>query len=74
MKVGDLVQVVARSAAGGVPKGAIGIILEEIRQSDDYSRFVVRWVYGNHMPRLLDLRMKESTTYGNGLEVISESI
>ena len=71
MKVGDLVTVVEERACGGVPNGAIGLVLEQDNSQTTTPRWIIRWVSGSEV--FPGMPMKESTTYGHGLEVISES-
>ena len=74
MKVGDLVRVFEKRACGGVSNGAIGLVLEEDNSQITTPRWKIMWLSGNEMTgRLKTSRMKESVTYGHGLEVISES-
>jgi hypothetical protein len=71
MKVGDLVTVVENRACGGVPNGAIGLVLEEDNSQPTTPRWRIMWVAGNNMPN--GGVFSESMTYGYGTEVISES-
>jgi len=75
MKVGDLVRVFEPRACGGVPEGALGLVVEnKITDRYDYrhNQWVIWWLSGSTMPGS-SFVMKESETYGRGLEVISES-
>ena len=68
MKVGDLVrQVQAKST---VPVGALGIIVEEVAQTD-LSRYTILWTAGNKRDE--HHVVTETVGYGYGYEVISES-
>ena len=68
MKVGDMVrQVQAKST---VPVGALGVIVEEVAQSD-LSRYTILWTAGNK--RNENHVVTETVSYGYGCEVISES-
>jgi hypothetical protein len=67
VKVGDMVrQVQAKST---VPVGALGIIVEEVAQSD-LSRYTILWTSGNKRDE--DNIVTETVSYGYGCEVISE--
>ena len=69
---GDLVRVVEPRACGGLPLGAIGLVLEEADgNSATRTRYKVMWFNNNEV--FPGMTMKESLTYGHGLEVISES-
>ena len=70
LNIGDLVRVVETRACGGVPNGGIGLVVEEDNTQVNYPRWVIRWVSGNEV--LPGMPMRESTTYGHGLEVISD--
>ena len=75
IKVGDLVRVFEPRACGGVPHGAIGLVIEN-KITDRYNpsrhnQWVIMWLAGNEMDNGFHV-MRESTTYGHGLEVISE--
>jgi hypothetical protein len=70
MKVGDLVRVCKETACGGVPNGALGLVIEE-KPEYHMSRWVIWWLTGNEI--MPGVPMKESTTYGHGVEVISEN-
>jgi hypothetical protein len=76
MKVGDLVRVFEPRACGGVPQGALGLIVEnkitDLHDPHRHSQWVIMWLAGNKMDNGFH-EMKESITYGHGLEVISES-
>lgn len=72
MKPGDLVRVFEPRACGGLPIGAVGLVLEEDNTQIKTPRWKIMWffnntVWGGH-------KMTESTTYGHGIEVISEKI
>ena len=70
-KKGDLVRVHEPRACGGLPLGAIGLILEEDSRQPSSPRWTVIWMNRNEV--LPGYFMKESVTYGHGIEVISES-
>jgi hypothetical protein len=75
LKVGDLVRVFEPRACGGVPQGAIGLVVEN-KTTDRYwpgshDAWTVIWLSGNEVIPVIPMR--ESVTYGHGLEVISES-
>ena len=70
IKVGDLVRVFEPRACGGVVLGAIGLVLDEDNRQTFSPRWTVHWLHGNDVSNT-DLKMKESVTYGHGLEVIS---
>ena len=70
-KAGDLVRVIEPRACGGLPLGALGLVLE--RESSVVSvaqqRYTVMWIHNNEV--MPGFPMKESVTYGYGLEVLS---
>jgi len=70
MKVGDLITVVEERACGGVPNGAIGVVLEEDNSQLTTPRWRIMWVAGNDLGE--GRSFSESTTYGYGTEVICE--
>ena len=71
MKVGDLVEVFESRAAGGLSIGAIGLILSEDNRQPTTPRWTVMWLLNNTIEGV-GLKLRESVTYGYGLEVISE--
>jgi len=71
MKVGDLVEVFEPRACGGLSAGAIGLVLSEDNSQLTTPRWTILWVAGNEVWG--GHTMSESTTYGYGIEVISES-
>ena len=71
MKVGDLVRVFNPRACGGLKVGAVGLVLDEDSRQPTTPRWTIMWMYGNQI--LSGHRLSESTTYGHGIEVISES-
>ena len=71
MNVGDLVIVTEERACGGVPNGAIGLVLEEDKRQPMSFKWKIMWLAGNEV--MSGLQMKESVTYGHGVEVISEN-
>jgi len=71
MKIGDLIRVFERKAAGGIPKGALGLVLNEDNSQRTTPRWTIMWLSGNEI--VGGYPMKESVTYGHGIEVISES-
>jgi len=75
VKVGDLVRVHEPRACGGVKQGAIGLVVENkiIDRHDPHrhNQWVVIWLAGNEI--MPGMPMRESVTYGHGLEVISEA-
>jgi hypothetical protein len=74
IKVGDLVRVFEKRACGGISNGAIGLVLEEDNSQITTPRWTIMWLSGSEMTgRLKNSRLKESVTYGHGLEVINES-
>jgi hypothetical protein len=70
MKVGDLIRVFQTRAAGGVPNGAIGLVLNEDNNQKTTPRWTIMWLSGSEI--ISGHVMKESVTYGHGIEVISE--
>lgn len=70
MKVGDLVR--QEREDGTVPVGAIGLVLAEDNRQKTVKRWTIKWITGNTMPDG-KLRIGETTGYGYGVEVISES-
>ncbi len=68
MNVGDLVRVFQQEACGGVPNGAIGLVLDEDNNQPTTPRWTIMWLSGNEI--LPGHPMKESVTYGHGVEVI----
>ena len=68
---GDLVRVVRPLACGGLPLGAVGLVLEKEATIAIPPRYTVMWFDNNEV--FPGMPMKESVTYGHGLEVISES-
>ena len=68
MKVGDLVKSM-QTHPGGAPAGALGLIISQ--EEGLYPRWVIHWFAGNEMAG--GRRMRESTTYGHSLEVVSEN-
>ncbi len=70
MKVGDLVR--QEREDGTVPVGAIGLVLEEDNRQKTVKRWTIKWITGNAMPDS-KFRIGETTGYGYGVEVISES-
>ena len=71
MKVGDLVRVHEPRACGGLPLGAIGIVLEEDNSQSSTPRWTIQWLSNNEV--MPGHPMKESVTYGHGTEVICEA-
>tara|TARA_R110001583_G_scaffold12612_8_gene55857 strand:- start:1385 stop:1600 length:216 start_codon:yes stop_codon:yes gene_type:complete len=71
VKVGDLVRVFEPLACGGLSIGAVGLILDEDNSQLTTPRWTIMWMYNNEI--FPGTPMKESVTYGNGVEVISES-
>lgn len=72
LSIGDLVRVIEPRACGGLPLGAMGLVLEKEGVVDGLQpRYTVMWFDNNEV--FPGMPMKESVTYGNGLEVISES-
>lgn len=71
MKTGDLVRVFEPRACGGLPLGAIGLVLKEDNGQPATPRWTIMWLYNNEI--LEGHKMSESTTYGHGVEVVSES-
>ena len=70
-KEGDLVRVVEPRACGGLPLGAMGLVLEKVGINDGLQpRYTVMWFDNNEV--FPGMPMKESVTYGHGLEVINE--
>jgi hypothetical protein len=72
MKVGDLIRVVEERACGGVPNGAIGLVLEEDNRQKTTPRWLIMWISGNEMSDRRASRLSESMTYGHGTEVICD--
>jgi len=68
IKIGDLVRVPERGY-GGLRPGAVGLVLDEDKRQPRTSRWTIHWLHGNSIDNT-GLRMKESVTYGYGLEVI----
>jgi hypothetical protein len=68
MSVGDMVRVFQKEACGGVPNGAIGLVLDEDNSQKTTPRWTIMWLSGNEI--LPGHPMKESVTYGHGVEVI----
>jgi hypothetical protein len=66
MKVGDLVMVI-NTHVGFISKGATGLVID--KASGD--RWIIKWLTGNVLSN--GLRMKETTSYAYGIEVISEA-
>jgi hypothetical protein len=74
VKIGDLVRVAEPRACGGVSQGALGLVIEKkITDIGDYrhKQWVIWWLSGNEI--MPGTHMRESVTYGHGLEVINES-
>ena len=72
LRKGDLVRVIEPRACGGLPLGAMGLVLEKEGVVDGLQpRYTVMWFDNNEV--FPGMPMKESVTYGHGLEVISES-
>jgi hypothetical protein len=71
MKIGDLVKVVSTGACGGLSTGALGLILEEDNSQRTAPRWTIMWISGNEV--MHGHRMKESVTYGHGVEVVGRS-
>ena len=70
MKVGDLVRVFEPRACGGLPVGATGLVLTEDNSQPTTPRWTIMWLFNNKVWG--ENRMSESTTYGHGVEVVSE--
>ncbi len=68
MKVGDMVRQIQPKST--VPVGALGIIVEEVAQTN-LSRYTILWTAGNKRDE--DHVVTETISYGYGCEVISES-
>ena len=69
MKAGDLVRVFEPRACGGLPEGAIGLVLSEDNSQPKTPRWTIMWLFNNNVWG--DLKMSESKTYGHGVEVIN---
>ena len=67
---GDLVRVVEPQVCGGLPLGAMGLVLEKESSTARQPRYTVMWFSNNEV--FPGMPMKESVTYGNGLEVMNE--
>ncbi len=69
MKVGDLV----RQASSGVtvPSGAVGLVIEEDNSQKTTPRWTIRWFHRNML--FANMPVSETTGYGYGIEVISET-
>ena len=70
IKIGDLVRVYKPQACGGVKLGATGLVLDQDSSQHNNPRWTIHWLSGNDVVGT-NLKMKESVTYGHGLEVIS---
>ncbi len=70
MRVGDLVRVFEPRACGGLPVGAIGLVLSEDNRQPTTPRWTIMWLFNNEVWG--EHKMSESTTYGHGVEVVSE--
>jgi hypothetical protein len=68
MKVGDLVRVL-EAKGHGVCKGSIGLVIEEDNRQKTTPRWKVLWFTNTEV--LPGFHLKESKTYGYGMEVIS---
>ena len=69
MKVGDLVR---QKLEGQAPAGAVGLIIDkDERQTTGIPRWTIRWFIGNEM--WTGHTLSETTGYGYGIEVVSES-
>jgi len=68
VKVGDMVRQIQPKST--VPVGALGIIVEEVAQTN-LSRYTILWTAGNKRDE--DHVVTETISYGYGCEVISES-
>jgi hypothetical protein len=68
MSVGDMVRVCQKEACGGVPSGAIGLVLDEDNSQKTAPKWTIMWLSGNEI--FPGHPMKESVTYGHGVEVI----
>ena len=71
MKVGDLVRVFDPRACGGLPIGAVGLVLEKDERQKNTPRWTVWWFHNNVVP-VIGQKMSETTTYGHGIEVIND--
>ena len=71
MKVGDLVRVAEPRACGGVPQGALGLVIGLKGVTDRNTQWVIWWLSGNEI--MPGTRLRESVTYGYGVEVINEN-
>jgi hypothetical protein len=69
IKIGDLVRVQEPRACGGLRPGAVGLVLDEDKHQPGTPRWTVHWLHGNSIDDT-GMIMKESVTYGYGLEVI----
>jgi hypothetical protein len=73
VKVGDLVRVAHPAAEPrSAGRGGIGIIIDGDFSQKSTPRWVIHWLAGHEMTST-GMILRESTTYGYGLEVISES-
>jgi hypothetical protein len=70
VKPGDLVRVFQPKSCGGLSLGAIGLVLEKDIKQPKVPRWKIMWLLNNEI--MPGYSMKESTTYGYGIEVISE--
>ena len=73
MKVGDLVKTTLGSP-GSMAAGALGLIIDkkDDKQFRRHPRWVIHWLVGNEIDSGFHV-VRESVTYGDNIEVISES-
>lgn len=70
MKIGDLVMQADKSVT--VPKGAIGLVVDEDNSQPTTPRWTIHWFHNNIL-RDLGLPICETVGYGYGIEVVCES-
>lgn len=68
MKPGDLIRVFEPRACGGLPLGALGLVLAQDDSQPTTPRWTIMWVCNNKTKE--GIVMSESITYGLGAEVI----
>jgi hypothetical protein len=72
VKVGDMIRVFKPRACGGLPIGAVGLVLSEDNRQPTTPRWTVQWIFNNKITPG-GHTMSQSVTYGHGTEVICEA-